>query len=137
MDERDPVQDDEAVLRRIHRTFFDPTLPIAVRAVAFRPNDKDIKWLSVFRARFVQPPDTLLNIDPTKARHYYVARLSVRNLQSLGLTVQPDPIPGGPLGHALIPEINWHAYRVAKQHWKPILVELAKMASADIVLKPA
>jgi hypothetical protein len=51
----------------------------------------------------------------------------------LGLTVEPDPVPGGPPGHAVIPQLSWQAYQSQKQHWKPILVELAKLASSDIV----
>jgi hypothetical protein len=85
------------------------------------------------RARFAQPQDTLANRDPAKVRGYCVARLSVRDLHNLRLTVKPEPVPGSPRGHAVIPELSWQAYEKQKEHWKPILVELAKLASADIV----
>jgi hypothetical protein len=83
-----------------------------------------------------QPLDTLANVDPAKAKDYYVARLSVRDLLNLGLNVEPDPITGGPLGHAVIPELSWPAYQANKQKLKPILVQLARLAGADIVNVP-
>jgi hypothetical protein len=137
MDERDPVDDGEFVYRRIHRAFLNPTAPIPIQFPAFRPTPYDTTGLSVFRARFlVQPQDTLADAAPGKAKDYYVARLAVRDLRSLGLTVVPEPDPAGPLGHAVIAELSWSAYQAQKQRWKPILVELAKLASADIVHRP-
>jgi hypothetical protein len=137
MQEHDPVEDWEFVYRRIHRVYIDRTLPILVRREAFRPNQMDSTGLSVFRARFVQPLDTLANIAAEKAKHYYVAPVAVQALQDLGLTVTPDPVPGGPLGHAIIPELSWPAYQARKQHCKSIILALAKLASADIVHSPS
>jgi hypothetical protein len=70
MDEHEIVEDSELVYRRIHHTFFDPTQPMPVRRGAFRPNQNDTTGLSVFRARFLRPVDTLANIDPVKAKEY-------------------------------------------------------------------
>ncbi|MCI0462429.1 MAG: hypothetical protein L0Z62_36215 [Gemmataceae bacterium] len=137
MDEHDPVDDGEFVFRRIHRTFFDPRVQIPIQFPAFRPNPHDTTGLAVFRARFAQPVDTLASLDPAKAKDYYVARLAVRDLRNLGLTVVPEPVPGGPSGHAVIPEMSWHAYRAQKEQRKLVLVELAKLASADIVHRPS
>ena len=39
-------------------------------------------------------------------------------------------------GHAVVPELGWDAYHADKQGWKPVLVELARLASADIVYQP-
>lgn len=135
MDENQPVEDEEFVYRRIHQNFYDPKLTQAVLFEAFRPNKNDTTGLSVFRAQFAQPKDTL-PADPAKAKDYYVARLAVQDLRKLGLTVVPEPQPNGPPGHAAIPEISYQAYQANKQSWKPILVELAKLASADIVHQP-
>jgi hypothetical protein len=136
MDERDAVEDNESVFRRIHRTFVDLTLRIPIRAAAFRPNENDAGGLSVFRARFVQPQDTLKNIDPSRAKEYFIASLRVADLRSLGLTVEPDPAPGGPVGHALIPQLSWVAYQAHKKDLKEIQAKLAELASAAIVLRP-
>jgi hypothetical protein len=137
MDEREPVEDNESVYRRIHGSFFDPSVPVPIRRGAFRPNPTDTTGLSVFRARFLQPASILANIDPAKATSYYVARLSVRDLRNLGLTVVPEPAVDGPPGHAVIPELSLPAYEADKQRLKQILFELAKLASADIVHRPA
>src|SRR5262249_24403525 len=137
MDERDPVDDGEFVYRRIHRTFLNPTAQIPIQFPAFRPTPNDTTGLSLFRARFlVQPQDTLAHVAPDKAKDYYVIWLAVRDLRNLGLTIVPEPDPGGPPAHAVIPELSWPAYQAEKQRCKPILVELAKLASADIVHRP-
>jgi hypothetical protein len=136
MDETDPVDDGEFVYRRIHPIYFDPSLPIPVQREAFRPNQNDTTGLSVFRATFAQPGDAMANLDPDKAKDYYVVRLAVRDLRKLGLTVSPEPVPGGPPGHAVVPELSWTAYQAQKQQSKTILVELAKLASTDIIRTP-
>jgi hypothetical protein len=133
MDEHDPVKDDEFVYRRIHRNFYDANVPTLIRSEAFRPRHNDDIGLSVFRAAFVQPADTLSNIDAGKRNEYYVARVAVQELRRLGLTVVPDPDPNGPLGRAVIPELNWQAYHADKQRLKQVQFELAKLASAAIV----
>jgi hypothetical protein len=137
MDEHDAVDDGEFVYRRIHRTFLDPRAQIPIQFPAFRPNQNDTRGISVFRAGFGKAVDTLANIDRIKAKDYYVACLAVRDLLELGLTVVPDPDPRGPPGHAVIPELTWQSYQGDKQHWKPILVELTRLASANIVHQPS
>src|SRR6266851_9584789 len=102
MDEHEPVDETEFVYRRIHPNFYNPTLRVAVLPEAFRPSRSDTAGLSVLRARFAQPQDTLANRDPAKVSGYYVARLSVKDLRNLGLTVKPEPAVGGPAGHAVI-----------------------------------
>ena len=137
MDEHAPVDSSEFVYRRVHPNYFKSHMAVVVRAEAFRPTEADTSGLSVLRALFAQPHDTLPNLDPEKASGYRVARLGVQDLLNLGLTVVPDPLPGGPLGHAIIPELSWQCYQVDKQRWKPVLVELAKLASAAIVHPPS
>lgn len=137
MDEHQPVDESEFVYRRIPRNFYQASLPIPIQRVAFCPNQNDTTGLSVFRAAFVQPADTLANIDASKRNDYYVAKLAVQDLQRLGLTVAPEPDPNGPLGHAVIPEMSWQAYQAEKQRLKAIQVELAKLASAAIVHQPS
>jgi len=136
MDEHEPVEDSEFFYRRIHPNHFDAGLAIPVTREAFRPTEKDTIGLSVLRAGIAKPSDTLANLDQEKAKKYYVARLPVSELRKLGLTVVPNPISGGPPGHAVIPEISWDNYQAQKNHWKPILLALAKLASANIVHWP-
>ncbi len=61
----------------------------------------------------------------------------MRELRNLGLTVVPEPVPAGRPGHAVIPELSWGAYQANKLHLKGILVDLARLASADIVYRPS
>ncbi|HTU89621.1 MAG TPA: hypothetical protein VMF69_05950 [Gemmataceae bacterium] len=137
MDEQEPVQDDEFVYRRIPRIFFDSAIAPPIRREAFRPTHNDTTGLSVFRAAFLRPEDALAHVDPAKRSDYYVVRLAVADLRALGLTLVANPDPNGPPGHALIPELSWPAYQADKARWKPILFELAKLASAAIVHQPS
>ncbi len=137
MDEQQPVEESEFVYRRIPRTYYQTGLPISIHPAAFRPNPNDTTGLSVFRAAFLQPADTLANIEAVKRNNYYVARIAVQDLLRLGLTVMPEPDPNGPLGHAIIPELSWQAYQADKPRLKPIQVELAKLASVAIVHQPS
>ena len=136
MDELEPVNDSEFVYRRIHPNFYRSAMPIAVMLEAFRPNRNDSTGLSVFRARFAQPEDCL-PLDRAKRAGYFVARLAVADLRNFGLTVQPDPLPGGPRGHAVIPELSWGSYEGDRARWRPTLLALAKLASKDVVHRPS
>lgn len=78
----------------------------------------------------------MVSVDPAKLKDNYVARLSVLALRNLALFVQPNPLPDGPPGHAVIPELTWAAYSAHKEHWETIFLRLALLASADIVHRP-
>ena len=75
----------------------------------------------------------MANRDPAKVRGHRVARLAVVRLRPLGLSVRPEPVPGGPPGHAVIPELAWDTYEANKAQWKPVVFELARLASGEIV----
>lgn len=132
-DERQPVDENEFVYRRIHRSHYQAGLPIPVQMTAFRPNERDTTGISVFRERFVTPAETLANVNANRRADYYVARLSVRDLRRLGLNVRPEPNPNGPAGHAVIPETNWQSYEANRPRLKEILFQLAQLAGADMV----
>ncbi len=136
-DELQPVDDNEFVYRRIPQKFCNPDLPVPIPALAFRPNQNDTSGISVFRAWFVEPADTLVGVDADKRTTYYVARLAVRDLRKLGLSVVPEPDPEGPAGHSVIPELSWKAYQANKRPLREIQLELGKLASAGIVLRPS
>jgi hypothetical protein len=136
MDERQPVTEEEFVYRRIHRNFYQAGLLVPVQPEAFRPTRSDTSGISVFRTSFVQPEEILADIDSSKRLDYHVARLAVRDLLRLVLTVVPDPVLTGPAGHAIIPELSKLAYQADKQRLKEIQLQLAKLASADIVYSP-
>ena len=136
LDELHPVEDDEFILRLVLRAFYKPynTPPIEIQC--FRPTDRDIDGLSVFREKYLQQPTDALGAIPEAKRGLYgIARLSVRLLRSLGLSLRPNPIPQVP-GHALIVELNRPAYEADRERAQKLLTVLATAASADLVLIP-
>src|SRR5213594_162251 len=83
------VGEEETVLRRIHHRFYDAGQPIAIQPEAFRPTTRDEDGLSVFRERFTSPALVIAAIEEGKRHQYYIARLTVRDLVDLDLTVVP------------------------------------------------
>jgi hypothetical protein len=136
IDELAPVEEHEFVLRRIHRNAYNSNLDSPILRIAFQPNQNDDTGLSVFRERFVDATGTLADIAPEKRDAYFVARLAVLDLRSIGLTVVPEPQPQGPRGHAVIPELSWQAFGAEKHALKAKQLQLAKWASAAIILSP-
>ncbi len=136
-DESLTVEDSEIVYRRIHTSFVDVDAPIPISPAAFRPNPNDTTGLSVFRARFLSAADTLATVAALKRREYYIAGISAGDLLRLGLTIIPEPVAGGPRGHAVIPELSWAAYQADKKRLKEVQLELATIASKNIVHRPS
>jgi hypothetical protein len=132
--ETSPVAAEEFVLRRIHKNHVDPGPPLAIGLAAFRPTPEDTAGLSVYRGKHASPAD--VDAGGRKPGEYYVARLSVRQLRHLGLSVIEDEQPQGPAGHALIPELSLSAYQQDKQKARELQIQLAELAGQDIVLVP-
>ncbi len=134
-EEHEPVTEEEAILRRIHKRYYNPQEIIAVQPEAFRPTERDEDGLSVFRERFVSAAEVITAIAEEKRRLYYVARLAVRDLRGLNLTVLPAVQTGLP-GHAIIPELNWTSYQKNRLRVKEWQTKLAELASQAIVYQP-
>jgi hypothetical protein len=132
-DEAAPVDADEFVLRRIHKSYFDSRLPLPIQPVAFKPTESDVDGLSVFRERFVSPAEVAAAGRTPGA--YHVARLAVRDLQALRLTVVPSP--GELPGHAVLAELNRAFYEQDRAGAKLLQAALAKLASQGIVHQPS
>ena len=95
----------------------------------------DTAGLSVYREKHVTPKEVAST--GRKPAEYYVVRLSVQALGALNLTVLADEQGGGLPGHALIPEINASTYEENREALKAVLEELARLASQEIVHRPA
>lgn len=134
-EDQDPVKDEESVLRRIHSIYYNPGSNIPVQPEAFRPTERDEDGLSVFRERFISPAQVLADVAENKRGLYLIARLAVRDLHALHLTVIPAP-RSDLAGHAVIPELNWDSYQKEKRRLKELQVELARLASQAIVHHP-
>jgi hypothetical protein len=127
----DAVAADEFILRRVHKNHCSVSLPRAVHLAAFRPSREDVTGLSVYREKHLTAAQVAAS--GRKAGEYFVVRIPVRLLLSLGLTVVPDDAPDSPPGHALIPELSLAAYEGNKQRLKDVLLELARAAGEAIV----
>jgi hypothetical protein len=128
--EHDAVEASEYILRRIHKDHYNASLPAPVLRLAFQPSKADVDGLSVFRERFITAAE-LARLGRTPGA-YYVARLLVAALHDLGLTIIPAPVIGLP-GHAIIPELNFSAYRQDKKRLDALQVQLARLAGSAIV----
>lgn len=135
-EEHEPVTEQETVLRRIHQRFYDPHRTIPVQPEAFRPTERDEEGISVFRERFVTAAKVIAAIAEDKRSLYYVARLNVRDLRGLNLTVLPAVQSELP-GHAIIPELNRTSYQQDKLRVKELQTKLAELASQAIVYQPS
>lgn len=121
------VSDDEFVLRRVPEQYAVPPLsnpPVGHNA--FRPTEKDVTGISVYRAIYHPDPKTILAgiPDEVKRAKYTIVKLAVADIESLGLSVVPkeDEIAG----HAEIPQLNRTAREDNKQWANEIQLELAK-----------
>jgi hypothetical protein len=131
-DELAPVEIDEFVLRRIHRSHFTPGFPFPIQRVAFEPRRGESDGVSVYRERLVTPAQVAA-AGRKPAHEYFVARLLVRDLCDLQLTVMPVPRPELP-GHCVIPELNWETFQRDVCSSKIVQAKLAELASQTIVL---
>jgi hypothetical protein len=133
-EEHDVISADEFLLRRIHKNHVDAGPPMVVGFASFRPAPEDVDGLSVFREKLI----SALHVAASgrKPGEYYVVRLAVVALQSLGLTVVADDQPTSSLGHALIPELSLAACQADKRHTREIQHRLAELASHSIVQFP-
>lgn len=132
--EQDPVAPDEFILRRVHKNHYDASQPTPVTPVAFRPNPKDTRGLSISRLKYTTAE--ALAASGRKAGEYYIVRLRVEELHKLGLSVVPDRDPEAPPGHGFIPELSADGYERNKRRLKEVTLVLAELASRDIVLRP-
>lgn len=132
---QNPIAPDEFVLRRVHKNHVDPGPPVVISYVGFRPTPDDTEGLSVYRERLVTAAEVAAS--GRKAGEYSVARLSVRDLHALGLSVVADEQTPGPAGHALIPELSFPVCQRDKLRLRETQVRLAALASPHIVQHPS
>lgn len=132
--EADPVPAIEKLLRRIpsNPQYYDPQSALPIAPVAFRPTERDIDGISLFREFFTSARE--VSAAGRKPFTYYVARLIVADMLKLGLTIRAAPDPEQPKGHVVIPEMSYSADR---NRAKELAVKLARIAMNDIALHPS
>lgn len=99
------VGEDEWLLRRIQEDQGPTENNRRPSALAFRPHrERDLDGLSLYRESFVSPEE--LAKWGRKDRRYFVARILVRDVQELGMSVRVVADPHGKPGHVILPELN-------------------------------
>jgi hypothetical protein len=97
----------EWLLRRVpdgNPAYFDPLQPAQpLQRIAFKPSPEDLDGISLFREMFVSPP--VLSMTGRKPP-YCVVRLRVRDVERIGLKVQPAPDDEQPAGHVVLPGLR-------------------------------
>ena len=73
--EETPIDPEEYVLRRIHKSNYKRLLPIPVATAAFRPNDNDDDGISLYR-ECMTSPTTLASSARKPASEYVIARIN-------------------------------------------------------------
>jgi hypothetical protein len=138
--ETTPIFPREVLLRAIPNApgYFKASIgKWAVDPYAFQPNKKrDVDGMSFFREDFTTPKEVAnTNRHPARAR---VAKITVRQLRSLGLDVQCDPDEGQLAGHAIVPGMQFVANlpKEEKRRIADLSLKLAEFASANGVYSP-
>jgi hypothetical protein len=130
------VDPGESILRRIPRIpdYYNPTLPIPILALAFRPNKQDTEGISFYREFFLSV-DRLAGSARKPAEFYIVARLKAADLLALGLSLLPIQEEGDLPGHVVVPELRLAAYQdSSKREWvKETNQKLAVLAGRDLI----
>lgn len=136
-DENAPVLASEYILRRIlnDQQYIITDREISVTPHAFRPTDKDVNGISVFRKLFISANEVARL--GTNEKGYYVSELLTEELMQSNMSVIPDPLdPDSPdyiPGHSAIPELSRSAYKADKKTVKALMLQLATIASNAIV----
>ena len=128
MEQNDPIQPDEIILRRVPEDQMgsgNPRLPLPDGFDPHRTNDAD--GLSVYREKYHTPAQAA-GFRTRGSKPTWIARLRAKSITDLGLTLKPDPrepedgLPARP-GHALIVEMNTPARKSdAVEQWKQQLL---------------
>jgi len=137
--ESDPIGDEEFLLRRFPNLdlYYDPQATPPVTALAFKPIKQDTDGISLYREIFVTIQDVAAGA--RTPNWCYIVRLRAKEIRTLGITIEPTPSADGLPGHCSIPELavqHYEAGRAEKDKHKDIHLELAKLASKDIVYFP-
>lgn len=104
-DGTEPVEPDESILRRVLASSMEGPRRDRISPRAFRPRlEKDPDGLSFFRERYHSPFQVACA--PPRFDRPSVARIPVRGVLELGLSVRADPFRPDGLGHCLIPELS-------------------------------
>jgi hypothetical protein len=140
--EGDPITDDEWLIRRVPRNYYDESLDQKISPNAFEPRvkgrDPDTDGISLYRADCLSDPsDVLATVKEERRGDIALVRVSVSLLKKMGYSIRAKP-DERVKGHVVIPELNSIDYGASKAKFTPAKVSLAEEASKDenILKKP-
>ena len=130
--ESDAIRPSEWLLRRIPHDYFDAELASPIQRAAFRPTDRDVDGISLFREMHLSPKD--LSSTGTKAP-YVVGRIRASEIERIGLTLLPTPDPTQPPGHVSVPQLNTKSMKINKSESKEYQFALANVCTVAYLPK--
>jgi hypothetical protein len=136
--EDDPITDDEYLLRRVHKSRFNPVLSANAFEPRIKGRDLDSDGISLYREACLAHPDEIIAlVAPEKRNEQGIVRVPVWLVKSLGLTIKSDVDPSIK-GHVVIPELNADAYKADQARFTPVKEKLLAEARKDenIVRRP-
>jgi len=130
MEGRDPLSPDEYVLRRVTAFKYDQNSSFPIPPEHFNPRDKDTDGISMFQAS-VFTPEQLADLN--NKHGFLIAKFTVKELQDIGLTVEPT----NGEGHVSISELSYANSKNDPNGVDLLKNKLAKLAAERIVLRTA
>jgi hypothetical protein len=130
VDELEPINAAEMLLRRVHKQRVKLHLPRPVLVSAFEPNKWDTDGLSFFRERFCDVTGALRGAKV--AADNYIVRLPVADVLRFGVSLVINVDPETP-GHVLAPEINFSDFEADPKRWFEAQVAWAEYAGRNIL----
>lgn len=136
MAEEEAIGPNEILLRRIHRNNYNANADVGVKRCEFEPKERDVDGLSLYRETCVDAET--LDAAGRQPDNYYIARISVKQITDLGMTVVSTPHldPKVP-GHVSIPQLSFAQCAENTPLCKDRQLALAQIASQNIVRRPA
>jgi len=132
---RNPSGEEGFVLRRVHKNQCSAKDPFKILPVGFRPTRDDVDGISVNLANEISPEE--LAAAARKPEECYVVRIPIQLLKKLGLTLDHGSSdPHDQKGHMVIPQLSLSEYEKNKDKLKEIQIELARVATQNIVYRP-
>jgi len=121
----------EYVLRRVHKNQVWPDGSLT--RGAFTPNPNDTDGISLYREQSNGgvTPSQLKQIPGRSSDDYIIVRLSVRDLNNLGIHVVTKNSTEGLPGHCIVPEFNYNSYKDRDQKkawWNKVQTTLCSLA---------
>ncbi|MCP4764745.1 MAG: hypothetical protein GY875_00575 [Gammaproteobacteria bacterium] len=132
MDQNDPIEPGEFILRRVpyskNNLLVDIDSAVPVTAGCFSPTSDDTEGISVFREKFVSGKEVADRYREDKQKECYIIRINVDDLEGI-VTIEQSPSDYLE-GHAHIPELNV----LDKNQCRAIRPKITKKLTIDNVI---